>query len=384
MNTTKKGDKLEEKIFELFDDEISKGRFFAQKDFCRIYTKKGYYSKDRQKDIIFDLSIEIFLPDQETYSLLVLIECKNYNHKVPVDDVEEFFSKTQQISGANVKAILVSNNAFQEGTFKYSKSKGIGLLRYYDKSNLNWILTRSPSSLLSSNYAINESSNAYNGLHIETFESNNFDCYGFIDGQYTNSLRLFISALIKHEIDKDFNESLSTIETVNESNTTLVKYIEESEIEIVCNSILKKINFNNGEVPLKKICQFLMENHNLKVFFNIQLNDGVLGKITFNPLEIHIDSKQCETPERERFTLAHELGHFLLEHSKYMLGEQCHKSDINLVEPVNVGIKDIMRMEWQANQFASCLLLPKIEFVRTFLTIAAKIELSNKGFGLIS
>jgi len=360
MNTTLKGDKLEKKVFELFQDEIIKGRFFAQKKFCRIYSKQGYYSKDRKKDIIFDVSIEVFLPNQETYSLLVLIECKNYNHRVPVDDVEEFFMKTQQISGGNIKAIVVSNNSFQESAFEFSKSKGIGLLRYYDRSNLDWVLTRSPSSLVSPNHAINERANAYSGLHTESFKSSYFDCYGYVDNQYTNSLRLFMSTLIKIGLSMKFKELLSTIETVDGSSSLLVKFKEESDIEILCNSILEKVDYNFGKVSLDEICQYLENMFSLKVIFNSPLEYGVLGKITFNPLEIHIDDKQCESLPRKRFTLAHELGHFLLGHSEYMSGEQCHESAVDLDNPFEVGIKDIMRMEWQANQFASSLLLPKM------------------------
>ena len=121
MNTVKKGDKLEQIIYDVFSEDIIKGRFWANKDCCKIFIKKGYYSKDREKDITFDVSIEIYLPGQETYSVLVLIECKNYNHRVPVDDVEEFYAKTQQISGANIKAIVASTNSYQDGTFKFSR-----------------------------------------------------------------------------------------------------------------------------------------------------------------------------------------------------------------------------------------------------------------------
>ena len=42
-----------------------------------------------------------------------------------------------------------------------------------------------------------------------------------------------------------------------------------------------------------------------------------------------------------------------------------------------------MRMEWQANQFASYLLLPKIEFIQSFLEIIAKYEIPNRGFGVL-
>lgn len=147
MNTTSKGNKLEDQVYDLFSKLISESGFFAKSDCCQIHRKKGYYSKDRKKEIVFDVSIEISMPGQSSYSVLMLIECKNYDHKVPVDDVEEFYAKSQQISPSNIKAVVVSTNAFQEGAFNFAHSKGMGLLRYYDSGKLDWVLTRSPSSI---------------------------------------------------------------------------------------------------------------------------------------------------------------------------------------------------------------------------------------------
>lgn len=44
---------------------------------------------------------------------------------------------------------------------------------------------------------------------------------------------------------------------------------------------------------------------------------------------------------------------------------------------------DIKRMEWQANRFASCLLLPKGPVMRDVAALAVKLDLKNKGHGLI-
>lgn len=280
MNTTEKGDKLENKVFELFSDDISRDRFWSKKECCKIFKKKGYYSRDRKKNIIFDVSIEISLPGHKTYSSLVLIECKNYDHKVPVDDVEEFFMKTQQVSGGNVKAIVVSNSAFQEGAFNFSESKGIGLLRYYDRSNLDWVLTRSPSSIVSSSYALKQWFTAYKGLHSSDFESRYFDFYGYIDRQYTNSLRLFIFNLVKQGLDDDFVESLSSVESIGTKDSWLVKYRKESELEEMCGNILNEIGYSFGEVPLEDICGSLREKHGLKVIETSDLEEGVLGQIS--------------------------------------------------------------------------------------------------------
>lgn len=382
MDTTKKGDELEDKIYKLFRDDISNDRFWAKKECCKIYQKKGYFSKDREKNIIFDISIEISLPGESSYSSLVLIECKHYADKVPVGDVESFLMKAHQVSGGNVKAIVVSNNAFQEGAFNFSKSKGIGLLRYYDRNELEWMLHRSPSSIVSSNFALNEWSGAYDGLHKSDYESKYFDFHGCIDLYYTNSLKLFFSSLLKQGQEEEYVEALGNIETVEKNDNCIVKYMEESDIEDICSTIHNEIGYCFGEVPLADVCSHLNKKHSLKVIETSDLPEGVLGKITFDPLEIHI-LKDHENEARKRFTLAHELGHFILGHSNYMQGEMCLESTLDSEQKIDVGMKDVMRMEWQANQFASHLLLPRDQFIQTFKSIAARNGLSNRGFGVI-
>lgn len=388
MNSTKKGDRLEAKVLSLLKEEISQDRFFVGKDNCRIYPKKGYYSKDREKDIVFDIAIEVFLPGQDTYSLLILIECKNYSHPVPVDDVEEFYQKIQQISGGNVKGIIASTNSFQEGAFKFSKSKGLGLLRYYARSGLSWELTRSPSSLVSWSYAINEWNIARYGLTDSSYISDYFDCYCYANEQYTNSLNVFFSALSKADSNKEFNKKLSAIENRSNTNPRIVEYIEEAEIETACEDVLQKIEYNNGEVQIDQIVDLLQSEDGLRVFYEKQSipeksGKPILGKISFEPLEITIYSDYEESGVRQRYTLAHELGHFLLGHFTYMNGELCQANDLDMENPKEIGVKDIMRMEWQANYFASCLLLPKNVFVRDFLLLAAEKKLTNRGYGVL-
>ncbi len=146
MSTTRAGDSLERAIYDLFATEIEADRFFAKKTNCKLFRKKSYYSKDRGEKIIFDISIEVYLPGATDYSMLMLIECKRYTHAVPVDDAEEFFTKVQQVAAANAKAVIASTASFQSGTRAFAKSKGIGLLRYFDATNFKWELRRSPSA----------------------------------------------------------------------------------------------------------------------------------------------------------------------------------------------------------------------------------------------
>lgn len=383
MDTTKKGDKLEDLAFEVFESQISEDCFFVRREFCKIFRKKGYYSKDREKNIIFDVSIEVTLPGHERFSLLFLIECKNYGHSVPVDDVEEFFTKIQQVSGANVKGIVVSTNSFQEGAFNFSRSKGIGLLRYFSKESLEWVLTRSPSSMATSSHASSECASGYHALRKEGYISRHFDFYSFVNDIYTASSNQFFSSLARSNEDSDFLKSLANIEQATKESRLCVPYLERDEVEERSFSILSEIKYESGAVSLENICEHLNEQFGLVVNRHASLRNGVLGQITFDPDVILIDDNKASTPERIRYTLAHELGHFSLGHGKYMARESCHEQDIAIDNSDSINLKDVRRMEWQANYFASCLLLPREEFEKEFFRQAQIHGLSDRGHGLL-
>lgn len=381
MNTVRRGDELEAAIFEFFSTQIDHGQFWAHKDYCKIFIQKGYYSRDREKDIIFDVSIEIYLPGQETYSVLVLIECKNYNHRVPVDDIEEFYAKVQQVSGVNIKGIVASTNAFQDGALRFSKSKGIGLLRYFEANNSEWVLTRSPSSIGRTVQAT-ERASINLALQQEDFVGKGFDCYCFFGSSFTNSTFEFFEQVITSELSEELVESACSIRTAKPEPQTLVRYLDSSYIESKSELLLDSIGYFGGYVQDDKLSKFVSENYGLSLMLNAQLQEGVLGSIDFSKHEIKIDTTQCETKERARFTLAHELGHYILGHADYILRESCYDSHLDEVRN-DVSIRDIMRLEWQANQFASSLLLPKKQFVRAFLEQARTRGIHNRGFGAL-
>jgi len=86
MNTVKIGDSFEKKSYEVISKAVENGELGISESASRVFQKKGYYSRDREKDIIFDLSIEVWPTNAERYTLLYLIECKSSNSKkVPVD-----------------------------------------------------------------------------------------------------------------------------------------------------------------------------------------------------------------------------------------------------------------------------------------------------------
>jgi Zn-dependent peptidase ImmA (M78 family) len=112
------------------------------------------------------------------------------------------------------------------------------------------------------------------------------------------------------------------------------------------------------------------------------ISKGILGRITFTPpsIEIYHDAIGAR---RERFTLAHELGHLLLEHGEYLRAESFDTQDLEQSGNDDLESDMIRRLEWQANRFASSLLLPREQFIQSALIKAESMGLRNKGFGLI-
>jgi hypothetical protein len=129
MSTTSKGDAFEQRVYNALAEELRNERLCASPRSAKIFRKKRYYSRDRQAEIVTDVSIEAFLPEREQPSLVWIFECKNYTGSIPVDDVEEFHAKLQQIGEDNTKGSFVTSGSFQRGALAYARSKGIGVVR---------------------------------------------------------------------------------------------------------------------------------------------------------------------------------------------------------------------------------------------------------------
>jgi hypothetical protein len=128
MNTTLKGDLFEQRAYDILLKAINEGQLASLPANCRVFQKKAYYSKDRESNIIFDLSIEVWLEGAEQYQLLYLVECKDYSTPVPVNDVEEFVTHIRQVTGVNAKGIFITTKSLQQGALNYARSQGLMLI----------------------------------------------------------------------------------------------------------------------------------------------------------------------------------------------------------------------------------------------------------------
>ena len=378
------GDVFEKRVRDYFRAEIAADRFWATKDNCRIFWKKGYHSKDRNTKIVFDVSIEFYLPGAKEYSSLVLIECKNYRHSVLVDDVEEFFAKVQQVASANGKAVIASTAPFQTGTREFAKSKGIGLLRYFDRRDFKCELKRSPSASARSTSA-DDSRLVEQGLSEPEFRSCIFDLYLQSPTRLTNSLWDFFEDLILASgLSPDH---IRLIANARSKLLNQVPFVEKDELESKSSEILVDIGYSGAEVNLDALCA--REAHAAGLARRGVIPDAKddwpvsLGRITFEPLVIEVFAAESVNRARERFTLAHELALHLLAHGRHMTREYCDEDDFVLHQRSLLDGSDIARMEFQASYFAASLLMPRTYFLEDFQRLTRTLDIRDHGFGAL-
>ena len=121
--------------------------------------------------------------------------------------------------------------------------------------------------------------------------------------------------------------------------------------------------------PLAKICTTLQEEHNVTFVFDKDLGETkegykYRGSFHIPSTTIHIDKNMEYGEPRFNFTLAHEIGHFVL-HRKIDISilkdkEKIQDTNRDLVLDHVQSDNPRTWLEWQANKFASSLLLPRV------------------------
>ena len=129
-----KGTSYENAAANLAEAELNNGNLGIDPSCAIVRRKPKYYSRDRKSEITFDVSIELcrkMTPASSPNPYLIWIwECKNYRHQVPVDDVEEFHSKLNQVGAVRTKGTMITPIGFDNGVLEFARSKGIGLWRW--------------------------------------------------------------------------------------------------------------------------------------------------------------------------------------------------------------------------------------------------------------
>lgn len=346
-NTVQIGDDFELTSYELIKKAIEEDQLGISPKHSRVFRKKGYFSQVRNKEIIFDLSIEIWPPNAERFSILYIIECKNYStKKIPVDDIEEFLYKLTQIAnlGFYIKGVFISNGSFQEGALELGKNAHLMMIEV----------------------------NTENDYTIKLHKTERRD---------------------EKEID-EITENIKEIEAFifdvfNLRRVEGLKRLSKKEIAQRVNEILSEIDFEPSRLEKRSLIQDLIKHfktkYKLKFDFENTLT-SIQGKQLFGYFDIKkhkisIDKFLLGT-DRFSFMLAHELGHFVL-HSNLKINQQIYDnfedSEYDFITDKYILNNYKNWIEWQANQFASSLIMPSQSFISCLSSYQYSIGISKYG-----
>ncbi len=88
------------------------------------------------------------------------------------------------------------------------------------------------------------------------------------------------------------------------------------------------------------------------------LGAGVSGLLVTTERSAFVCVHEADHPNRQRFTMAHEIGHFVLRH-QFIRGEHVHVDRGNFISQRGLrSATGVDPKEIEANQFAACLLMP--------------------------
>ena len=318
------------------------------------------YSEDIEENLFFDIIIEIYFPLES----LIVIKCFDSAESISLQNIQNFYNQKKEVNAQ--KIILVSPNIFEQNIIQYAekRKREIGLLNYEDIHNSEWLLRRSPSTLISWKEERLTQANSYNALR---------------HGEDRESLSMFMVNLFSTNGQKQIFSSAITLESTLKNRYRKVKFLNDELINQFVNKLLSKINYEKGMINFEKIGFILEKEHNLNIHYNRVLEADVLGEIDFGKSLISIDNHQCETLARMRFTVAHEIGHYILGHARYMYGEKYTKIHNDKISSnLSDNRENIVKMEWQANQFASFLLLPIDSLLQDLNLLLKEFDVRDK------
>lgn len=346
INTTDIGNKFESKSLDIIKKVIEDEQLGHMSKYLKIFSHKDYYSHQRKANIKFDLTIEVWPPGASRYVLIYIIECKDYEKRVPVSKIEDFHSKIQQISGVNVKGIFISNSPLQKGGFNIAESVGMMVIQ-------------------------GESGDDFKIVLHKISRERELSRIPFINGTLNNEIFDEGIEHIEKLIDKTILNTLHEI--TNESRVSYgIDRLSKDSIEQIANEELKKINplilTQACALNYKLLTDYIKDEYAINIL-SIESNSNLLGSCDIENTTISLN-ESIKGTKRELFVLAHELGHFIL-HQKLSIGQISYDSFEDAEYNFRTNKYDLINpkhwIEWQANYFASSLVLPKVSLVARLL-----------------
>jgi Zn-dependent peptidase ImmA (M78 family) len=367
VSTTEKGDKLEDALFAYLCEQKCQGSFvfgaFPPR-LCNIYRKKKYHCSERDDYVEFDIVIEVVREGQNQPYLYVVFECKNYDGAIPERDVTDFSDKLSRLFRHAAKGIVVVSTRLQSGAEKIARNRKLGIVKF-DQNGMETIANRKGAIYLENNFVRSQIFEDERRLKPLKFAA-------YCDGAFYGSVS---ELMLKLDPDQSIDEFRDWVDVVS------IPFVSIEEIGRRCDTLLEKVGYQDGSVDLAKICSLLSVDLQ---FSGQELLDvygnPILGSANFDKKLVQINHHNNKN--RERFTLAHEIGHFYLDHDAFLRSETFVENDM-FIEAEFKEIFNYERLEYQANIFASHLILPERTFMPMLLACWYRHGFKHRGHGFI-
>ena len=330
FNNQHKGDYFEILVFKKLKELIKNQDIPGVSRYNEIFLHKQYASKTAP-DVMLnpDITIEVYSnSNKETWSNLLVVECKNHGRKIDNSIYREFVGNLSDYPRSGVRGIMVSSAGFTQQVITLAQSDNIALVVLSEQSDWETIIWRK----------------------INSFEQHQFG-HKVLTGEASTSYPIVYSG----------NSFVTVSDLLQECGIPMSKalHIPFMEDNVIC----KKVEdiLQNTKYLIKENfidCCFSLIAPNYKFDF-VEMQEDCLGKCDFKEHVITINSSLSK--HRQNFTIAHELGHIALHSSivENLFSIEDRESDKNTIISKSI----YGRMEYQANTFASYLLMPNIPFM---------------------
>jgi len=343
LNTVKKGDLFEAKAFTLIKKAIEDEKFAFPLRYAKLISKAKYFSNKRKKNIIFDIAIEIWPPGANRFQNVFIIECKSYStKKVPIGDLTKLSFDVEDVASLNGKAVFITDSEYTETEIQYAENTGMMLIKVSQEDKIDILLHKSNS----------------------------------------NRLRISLDSL-ENEFENFIKNAFNPIKL------TGLKQLTAKQIENEANLILNELSFEILDrccrYELTDLINFIKEKYYIKTIFReLEMTSGgidIIGHFDNSNNIISIEKSLIGT-DRIGFVLAHELGHAIL-HSEIKINNEVY-NEFNDSEYDFMSDKHILSnyknwIEWQANRFASYILIPEKNLKVHLITIQMQLGISKYG-----
>lgn len=190
----KKGTLLEESVYNVLLEMTANEKLAFKSTQCKVFLHKKYFSKDRDDFIETDVSIEVFIENANEPFFIWIWECKDYKNAIPIDDLEEFHAKLEQIGADNTKGTMITAQGyFQTGAINYAKNKKIGLARILPDEQVKFIFCFMTPDMIekymrNNNYLSALSQERYKSVMQDTFILDKIQKYSSLQDYILNAI----------------------------------------------------------------------------------------------------------------------------------------------------------------------------------------------------